>query len=572
VAHFQDEDPIKFNPQPGPTMSGDPEKDAGDLPSSMSVNLETRRKRRDSSAKLAIRRMSVFHSPPERVEDESGGTGKTINQTLPIRAGAKRKLAVREGDGQAEIKTEDFNFSRKGASTPDEDSAKSESKSRNRKETTAASVTILPERKALGESKFPAKSFVIVPTLIIAIESINTDPLLSPKKPITKSSLKSEEPNPKKPVSQQLRDPAKPKPRVRVSRTAPETIDLPSSHTPDIIETAEIPLQPALELPPKTPAPTPDLFSPPATEPSTARPLATRDTPPPTDLLSSSNGIDVNGGRRRARAQVNYAEPSLNTKMRRPTKELCDAVGKDGKPLSVTGMGNRVTEKSEPIEDGGAWKSLPSISSRDSAGIESGSPLSKKSSSAPTRVPTLATKNSESCADEQAPSQHPESSAVISAILRDTRVKKPQTTNGTTTMQAPDPTSQNLSRDNKKDLSGEENKRSSLAIFDFTSSSPPRDIADKQRPDSREGTRGSRRHSSISSITGTSSKAKPDDAAGRGSSKATSTSAKHKRQSSVESGPALASFQGQLHDDASAQGLGVGRSERAAARRRSMML
>jgi hypothetical protein len=121
----------------------------------MSVNLETRRKRRDSSAKLAIRRMSVFHSPPERIEDENGGPGKSINQALPIRAGAKRKMAAREDDSKAETKTEEFTFSRKGASTSDEDSVKSETKTRARKETVGPAIS-LSERKALGESKLPA--------------------------------------------------------------------------------------------------------------------------------------------------------------------------------------------------------------------------------------------------------------------------------------------------------------------------------------------------------------------------------------------------------------------------------
>jgi hypothetical protein len=158
VAHFQDEEPIKFDPQPESATSGDPEKDAADLPSNMSVNLETRRKRRDSSAKLAIRRMSVFHSPPERSEDESGSSGKTLNQALPIRAGAKRKLAVREGDGQAETKPEDFTFSRKGASTPDETAAKSDIKGKTRKENTAAPTILLPERRALGESEYHAQN------------------------------------------------------------------------------------------------------------------------------------------------------------------------------------------------------------------------------------------------------------------------------------------------------------------------------------------------------------------------------------------------------------------------------
>ncbi len=47
------------------------------------------------------------------------------------------------------------------------------------------------------------------------------------------------------------------------------------------------------------------------------------DTPPPADI--SSRGETARGGRR-VRSAISYAEPSLRVKMRRPTKELVDAV------------------------------------------------------------------------------------------------------------------------------------------------------------------------------------------------------------------------------------------------------
>jgi hypothetical protein len=382
---------------------------------------------------------------------------------------------------------------------------------------------------------------------------------------MTKPAPTDEKPKSRKPVQQQPKDSSKPKPRVRVSRNPPETIDLPSSQSPDIPEIVEIPLQINTDLPPKTPATT-DIFSPPPTEPSTARPLAPRDTPPPTDLQSSTNGADLNGGRRRARAQVNYAEPSLNTKMRRPTKELCDAVGKDGKPLSVTGMASRAVVKPEPIEEGSGWKDLPHVPiQRESADVEPGSPLSNKSFSVPSRDTSMANGMSETS------KRYAESSAAISAILRDTRIKKPQNAPAAvkSIMQASDPGNQKLARDNKLAHGGEEDKRASLAIFDIASSSPPRDIVDKQRPDSREGTRvSSRRHSSITALNNTSAKARSEDVVARGGSKSTSTASslvasKHTAGAGATSG--------QAESDSEA-GAGVGRSERAAARRRSMML
>ncbi|KAL5628306.1 hypothetical protein BROUX41_003054 [Berkeleyomyces rouxiae] len=52
------------------------------------------------------------------------------------------------------------------------------------------------------------------------------------------------------------------------------------------------------------------------------------DTPPPAHI--SSNG-ETSRPSRRARASVSYAEPNLRDKMRRPTKELFDAVAGEGK-------------------------------------------------------------------------------------------------------------------------------------------------------------------------------------------------------------------------------------------------
>jgi len=52
------------------------------------------------------------------------------------------------------------------------------------------------------------------------------------------------------------------------------------------------------------------------------------DTPPPSDIDSNGEAIRPS---RRARSSVSYAEPSLRVKMRRPTKELFDAVSGEGK-------------------------------------------------------------------------------------------------------------------------------------------------------------------------------------------------------------------------------------------------
>lgn len=58
--------------------------------------------------------------------------------------------------------------------------------------------------------------------------------------------------------------------------------------------------------------------------------VVTHDTPPPAHI--SSNG-ETSRPSRRARAAISYTEPNLRDKMRRPTKELFDAVSGEGKFL-----------------------------------------------------------------------------------------------------------------------------------------------------------------------------------------------------------------------------------------------
>lgn len=157
---------------------------------------------------------------------------------------------------------------------------------------------------------------------------------------------------------------------------------------------------------PKTPAAPPlDTFSPEGSEPPAARPES-RDTPPPADLDPEVANINAFGsmGRasRRQRGSVSYAEPNLRDKMRRPTKELVDAVGVDerlqqkkatkveedateAEPI-VTGEGpskmRTVTIKKELTVDNSLdWKALPTKQNKsnyDSMRTEPPSPLGNK--------------------------------------------------------------------------------------------------------------------------------------------------------------------------------------------------
>jgi len=97
----------------------------------------------------------------------------------------------------------------------------------------------------------------------------------------------------------------------------------------------------SVRLEPKTPA-VADILSPTSTQPSELK-AESRDTPPISQSFSTTDSGAAGRGSRRARSQVNYAEPNLISKMRRPGKELVAAVRKDD--------GGRSTS-AEPAKDG----------------------------------------------------------------------------------------------------------------------------------------------------------------------------------------------------------------------------
>ncbi|KAL0263347.1 hypothetical protein SLS55_002327 [Diplodia seriata] len=358
VAHFTDEDPIKFDPKPANEDGNDDmevdQKDEEVLPATISINLETRRKRRDSS-KLDLRKMSVFQSPEEVNKEIS-------NDQEPSKAGRKRKLSAtaEETNGDAGDKDyrDDFRYSRRGGDRENRQPLEPTSKQNARLD-----MLITTERKALGDKT-------------------NT----SPKK-VQRSESKSDAKKLEIP-----KEAARNRVKERKSRAA--MVNVAPTETTDVVETAEIQVedpqeQEQPELPPKTPAGL-DLASPTSTEPSAAR-QESKDTPPPGELGATNSETSAAGRpSRRARPQVNYAEPSLVSKMRRPNKNLVDAVV-DGRrssdvqseqSQSASSSANplrTVVIKRERQEDAGsAWKAHPASSEP----AEPHSPLSSKTAAA----------------------------------------------------------------------------------------------------------------------------------------------------------------------------------------------
>lgn len=331
IAHFDDEDPVK-NASPSRPPAQDDE-----LPTSMSVNLETRRKRRDGQPKLEIRRHSILAQSPEKLAAES---------TSLLRTGAKRKLADRDLDKTAKpLGQADFTFSRRAsAAEPREaDGAPHDSVEADVAPLVVADagVPILePVRKVLGE------------------KSVN----MSPRKTAARPAKGAQE-VPDKPAPHVPRATSSARTQTRFRRTSAIPLPLP---TDEVLPTVEIDVEPipastSTEDPPSAPS----LFSP------TPDPVESRDTPPPGDLSNLSMLSTATDGTsrpsRRARAAVNYAEPSLMAKMRRPEKKMVDALSGLQDPRRVMSASSAVPSsrpvivKAEPMEDEDAWKSFPEV-------------------------------------------------------------------------------------------------------------------------------------------------------------------------------------------------------------------
>jgi hypothetical protein len=342
VSQFVDADPVKIDIPSRPKINEREELSAFDP--ALSVSIEQRRKRRDSSISSNSRHSSKLE--PTLVTKDVTGSLKT---------GAKRKLSAREDDEEqlvvvkpAENSTDDFKFTRiaseggtKPTPAPDSD----------RKAARELAVTRgAPREKQLASAAISSRK-------VLAPKSVNNSPRKSSRAPIH-NELKVEKGEISKAYPAKERAPEKKRDSVSIHPTQ-----------------AEAPLQTVEVQPePETPAAL-DLFSPSSSQPSTAR-NESRDTPPPPDINSGTEGQRPS---RRARPAVSYAEPNLRDKMRRPTKELVDAVvpGTSSlRPSTIKSENNDLTSvrvKSEP-EANDAWKQMPIASS---ATVEN-SPLSGK--------------------------------------------------------------------------------------------------------------------------------------------------------------------------------------------------
>jgi hypothetical protein len=329
------------------------------------------------------------------------------------------------------------------------------------------------------------------------------------------------------------------------------------------------------DLPPKTPAGL-GLFSPASGEPSAGVEL--RDTPPPADLNPLAAGNDGTGsfGRssRRSRGTVSYTEPNLRDKMRRPTKELVDAVTDD----------RHHRASSVKIEDdakarAGAEAALKSdknkirtvVVKREEVDIGmladfAGSPLGSKSNGSTLELPITVLTDRKRRTSTAPKLQEPPIPGVADSVEVDDKGR--ETNQGTKPVQnSPDDLATTMEK---------------LDIFEGPSSSPQPETAPEEKRKTMPGI--SRRHSSITAFTrnsvfpGDGRCEEPDQAASKTTAPRSHPLNRPGRASrKVGRGACSTSEFENLKSATSSTNLteasvGGTRSERVAARRRSMML
>ena len=387
-------------------------------------------------------------------------------------------------------------------------------------------------------------------------ESVNTDPMNSPVKVSGYSKDKVAEA--KDDLGKICRERTRPKDKTRPKNPG-ITIDKEMA-----LKEAEV-RQP-LEAPPETPAPPPsDLFSPVPSEPSAVRPDS-RDTPPPPDLGPDTGTGSFGRASRRPRGSVNYAQPNLRDKMRRPTKELVDAVGAEERAR----IAKAETDASKPVfikqeDDTDAvptWKTnAPQIDARTRP--EPTSPLGNKIGAADLLASVITERRRRTFVpslNDDANDPKRQASGAASAIAAlaagTTRSKK---------------------REGEEESSRDVEKREPIertSIYDFTGSSPV-EPSGKTAGDTSQETlarmvRSSRRHSTLPAST----------ESGKGSIMI-SRRGERRRETLIarESGESAEKAEGQiprtrsvLEIEAGNEEATVGRGEKAASRRRSMMI
>lgn len=214
-----------------------------------------------------------------------------------VKAGSKRKFGD-ENDGNQFCKSLAEKDKTHGTTPSDEPLAVKDSKVRR-------------NAKDVSKHAEDMEATTMRPRKPLANKSTNDD-LVSPKK-LTKSATTGD-------LKKTLTEADRAVAPLKKKRLVPIKLAIPPPPAPSTTKASQEPATPSAD---------PGIVSPdtPETKPKDGN-AEPGDTPPPVDI--SVHG-ETSRPSRRVRAAVSYAEPSLRDKMRRPTKELFDAVSGEGK-------------------------------------------------------------------------------------------------------------------------------------------------------------------------------------------------------------------------------------------------
>lgn len=316
VTHFDGTDAVTFNAKRSPRRTSTELIEESEEPNKTSTTAsDSRRKRRTSILLEPSSVNGIATSATDEVEmiiPEPEKVDLPIQPRPILKTGAKRKLEMSELEDTSRVAKEldDFIFQRKATVAPVSIPRQSRF-SRPPGKPSGENLESLDDRSP-ERSAQPARK-------ILAPKSTNSPA----KRSVITASDKAEmikddmpERRPERRVVSRIRTKA-------AVIDAPETHESQSERQRRVRETQDADIQ--SHLAPKTPAPDMnDIMSPTSTEPSTKQ-------RPPREMAMTNSVEDVlNGsigrGSRRARAPVNYAQPNLRDKMRRPGKELVGAV------------------------------------------------------------------------------------------------------------------------------------------------------------------------------------------------------------------------------------------------------
>ncbi|KAB5582657.1 hypothetical protein GE09DRAFT_1181654 [Coniochaeta sp. 2T2.1] len=282
---------------------------------------------------------------PIKVE-RTANTGTLASTPQPLRAGAKRKHDIDEGEGFRILKQTDKQSKENAApeksrpvkEVPKQRSIKdlSAGKRELQNRATTPDVPLLNPRKALA-----TKSANDSPRKVNQLVSADK---VKPVKPVSNPPDEKSKQQPPQPAD-------KPTSRPKKSSAPVLQIPLPQPEPPAPVSITTIPE-------PETPFPEPDELATPNTPDHSAPRLTARDTPPP----GMGEGARPS---RRARPAISYAEPNLRDKMRRPTKELFDAVAGEGKFKGRNSIAPPGTAQKPSDQVGSAARSVSSSKGKE---------------------------------------------------------------------------------------------------------------------------------------------------------------------------------------------------------------